>query len=221
MSVRAVVFDMDGLILDTESLYKVSWQAASADLGYPIDDALYVTFVGRQNVECERTLVSRFGPAFPLDEFRTRWHRHWRATADTAGIPVKPGLVELLAFLDARQLPFAIATSSDADEAAYSLCRAGLDGRFDIVVTGDVVARGKPAPDIYLEAARRLGVQASVCVALEDSEAGALSASRAGMRALLVPDFVAPSADAVRAAFRVLRSLHDARAVIEELLGSS
>ena len=113
--------------------------------------------------------MSRFGPAFPLDQFRERWQQQWRATADTAGIPI--------------------------------------------------VARGKPAPDIYLEAARRIGVQPLACVALEDSEAGTLAASRAGMRALLVPDFVPPSSDAIHAAFRVLRSLHDAS--IDELLGSS
>jgi HAD superfamily hydrolase (TIGR01509 family) len=218
MTVAAVVFDMDGLMLDTEPLYKQSWQAASAELGFPIDDRVYATFVGRPNKECERDLVERFGPAFPLERFRARWQQTWQERAASHGIALKPGLLEVISFLQDRGVPHAVATSSTADEAALALRHARLDGRFDIIVTGDQVARGKPAPDIYLEAARRLDVDPAACVALEDSEAGTLAASAAGMRTLLIPDGARPTATAVHAAFRVLRSLHDAPGVFAELL---
>jgi len=214
----ALVFDMDGLMIDTEPIYKVAWQAASAELGYPIDDAFYATFVGRPTPACEEDLLAAFGAAFPLERFRVRWPSLWRAEAVASGIQRKPGVLECLDFAKARGLPVAVATSSDADYAAFSLRHAGLDGRFDIVVTGEQVARGKPAPDIYLEASRRLQMDPAACVALEDSEAGVLAASRAGMRTLLIPDGAPPTETAVRAAFRVLDSLHEARDLISRLL---
>jgi beta-phosphoglucomutase len=216
--VRAVVFDMDGLMLDTEPIYKVAWQAASAALGYDLDDVFYASFVGRPNVECERDLLERFGSGFPLDRFRAGWPPLWRAEAATRGIRKKAGLLELLAFLSTQDVALAVATSTEADDARFTLGAAGLDGHFKVIVTGDEVARGKPAPDIYLEAARRLQRAPGECVALEDSEAGILAASRAGMVALLVPDGSHPSALAAGAASRVIPTLVDARETIRDLL---
>lgn len=219
--IAAIVFDMDGLMLDTEPLYKAAWQTASAELGYELDDPSYTTLVGRPTEDCERVLLRQFGSSFPLDRFRSRWPELWQAGAAAHGIRQKPGLIELLTFLEAQSLPVAVATSSEADYAAFSLRQAGLDGRFSIVVTGDQVAQGKPAPDIYLEAARRLGVPPAQCVALEDSEAGILAASAAGMIALLIPDWMPASAAAGRAAFRVLASLDEARDVVASLVANA
>lgn len=216
--VKAIVFDMDGLMLDTEPLYKVAWQAASADLGYVLDDAFYARLVGRPTRDCEQEVVRHFGSTFPLDRFRVRWPERWQAEVAANGIRQKPGLPQFLAFLDRQRLRVAVATSSEADYAAFSLRHAGLEGRFEVIVTGDQVARGKPAPDIYLEAARRLQVPAAACIALEDSEAGILAASRAGMRALLIPDWTHPSEAAVQAAFRVLDSLDEAQEVVAKLV---
>lgn len=218
MTIAAVVFDMDGLMLDTEPIYKRAWQAASAALGFPIDDGFYATFVGRPNAQCERDLLVRFGSAFPLELFRGRWRQLWNEGAKADGIARKPGLLELLTFLEARCLPIAVATSSDAHETAFTLRQGGLAGRFAVIVTGNEVASGKPAPDIYVEAARRLKVDPTACIALEDSEAGTLAASAAGMRTLLVPDGAAPSEAAGRAAYQVVPSLHEAREVIAELM---
>jgi beta-phosphoglucomutase len=220
MALAAVVLDMDGLMLDTEPLYKVAWQNAASELGYPLDDRSYARLVGRPTVDCESELMAQFGPGFPLDQFRVLWPQRWRAEVAARGIHQKTGLLELLTFLHEQRLPMAVATSSEADYATFSLRHAGLEGRFAIIVTGEQVSHGKPAPDIYLEAARRLNVNPADCVALEDSEAGAFAATRAGMRALLVPDGAPPSDAAVAAAFRVLASLRDARAVIAGLVGA-
>jgi HAD superfamily hydrolase (TIGR01509 family) len=213
-----VVFDMDGLMLDTEVIYKTAWQAASAELGYVIDDALWTRFVGRPNADCERDLLARFGTAYPLDRFRGRWPALWKAEAAASGIQRKAGLLDLLAFLERRRVPIAVATSTEADDAAFCLDAAGLAERFAVIVTGDQVARGKPAPDIYLEAARRLEVDPEQCVALEDSEAGILAAHQAGMLPLLIPDGAPPSPVATSAAFRVLSSLSEAERLLRSLL---
>jgi HAD superfamily hydrolase (TIGR01509 family) len=153
-----------------------------------------------------------------MDEFRARWSDLWRADVERSGIPTKHGLTELLTFLGKRQVPIAIATSSDQAYATFSLRAAGLDGRFKHIVTGDQVVNGKPAPDIYVETARRLGVAAERCVAIEDSDAGVLAANASGMTAVMVPDLKAPSAEARAAAFCVVDSLLDARDKIAALM---
>lgn len=217
MKIAALVFDMDGLMLDTEPIYRRAWQRTGRELGYELDDEFYKTLVGRPNPDCEAILVRHFGARFPLAAFRSRWPALWRTDAETNGIDIKPGLLELLKFADERKLRVAVATSSDAAYTEFTLKKTGLDGRFDVMVTGEQVERGKPNPDIYLEAARRLGAKLQQCVALEDSEAGVIAASSAGMVALMVPDLINPSAAAQAAAFRVLTSLFDAREVIAAL----
>lgn len=220
MRIDAVVFDMDGLMLDTEPLYKSAWQQALAELGHELDDASYLGFVGRSTADCESDLVARLGDAFPLEMFRQRWPVLWRTCANEQGIAAKAGLHELIAFVRDEGLPLALATSSDASFTELSLGCADLAESFDVVVTGDQVKHRKPAPDIYLEAARRLAVEPRHCVALEDSEAGILAASRAGLVPLLVPDLKEPTAEAVEAAFRVLGSLHEARELLAEQLAN-
>jgi beta-phosphoglucomutase-like phosphatase (HAD superfamily) len=216
--IAAVILDMDGLMLDTESIYKRAWQTAAGQCGYPLDDSFYLTLIGKPTPACEALLLESYGADFPLAEFRVRWSDLWRADVESSGIPTKPGLTELLSFLSEQQIPIAIATSSDQNYATFSLRAAGLGDRFSHIVTGEQVTNGKPAPDIYIEAARRLGVAAEQCVAIEDSDAGVLAASASGMITVMVPDLKEPSAEARAAAFCVVASLLDARNKIASLM---
>lgn len=215
--VAGVIFDMDGLMVDTEPLYQVSWQQAAQELGYEIDDVLYARFVGRPTSACERILLDTFGSSFPLPAFQSRWPSLWRAEVERVGVALKPGLREILDVVRARRLPAAVATSSEAEFADLTLTRAGLRHEFDVVVTGDQVSRGKPAPDIYLEAAKRLGLPAKQCVAFEDSEAGIIAVRDAGMRGVLVPHWAA-SSNARLAASHLVVTLHEARDVLLSML---
>ena len=214
----AVIFDMDGLMLDTEPIYRTSWQRTAAELGWEITDEGYEPFLGRRTEDAEGDLARRFGPTFPIDRFHDRWPVLWHEIA-AAGLAVKPGVHALLDLADRHGLPLALATSTARGLALRTLGYGGFTPeRFRVVVTGDEIAHGKPAPDIYLEAARRLAIPPAQCAAFEDSDAGTLSASRAGMTVFQVPDMKTPSADARAAAHHVLTSLVEALPLLAPLL---
>ncbi len=213
--IDAVIFDMDGLMLDTEPIYQLAWQRAAADLGFDLRDDLYLDLIGRKNVEAAALLRVAFGPTFAVDAFRQRWEAYWYEHVATAGVPRKVGLEDVVRVLDAHQVPKAIATSTTRDDALFVL--NDLANQFAVLVTGDEVAHGKPAPDIFLLAAQRLGVEPARCLVLEDSEAGITAAHRAGMIAIMIPDLKQPSPEVAALAHRVCASLYDVRDVLSRL----
>jgi HAD superfamily hydrolase (TIGR01509 family) len=204
---RAVIFDMDGLLLDSEPLYRVTWQTAAAEMGCPIDDELYEHFVGRGNDEADRILRDRFGDKLPLEEFRTRWRRDWDERLERTLLARKPGAIELLDLLDERGIPKGLATSTP--RAVALRCLGDLVSRFVAFAFGDEVEHSKPAPDLFLLASQRLGVMPEHCLVLEDSEAGVRAARAAGMDVIIVPDLVEPSPEIAAMVVRVCRSLVD------------
>ena len=194
-------------MLDTERLYLQVWQDTAGRLGFAADYDLLVTFVGLSVEECERKLCEAAGSEFPIDEFRALGPRLWYAHVKEHGITVKPGLLPMLDWLEEGNVPRAVVTSTFAEDAEASLRGAGIASRFEVVVSGDQVTHSKPAPDIYLLAAQRLGVEPAECVALEDSDAGVLAAAAAQMRVIMVPDMRQPSVEARAAAHCVMPSL--------------
>lgn len=207
MKPRAVIFDMDGLLLDSEPLYRVTWKAAASSLGFPIDDVLYERFVGRGNAESEEILREHFGERFPLDEFRNRWRHDWDERLAASPLARKAGAMELLDLLEQREIPTALATSSPRVLALR--CLGDLASRFDALAFGDEVSHSKPAPDLFLLAANRLAVASGDCLVLEDSEAGVRAARAAGMDVILVPDIVKPSDETAAMATRLCETLYD------------
>jgi beta-phosphoglucomutase-like phosphatase (HAD superfamily) len=184
-----------------------------------LSDTQYLQLIGRRNDECERELCHWFGTGFDIGRFRARCAGLWQQlTVDT--VPVKEGLFELLDWIEAAGIQVAIATSTDAANAARSLSKAGLADRIGCIVSGDQVRRSKPSPDIYYEAARRLQVAPSCCVVVEDSDAGVAAAHAAGMRPIVVPDLTRPSAESSATAWWVCETLHDVRELLAaELAG--
>jgi HAD superfamily hydrolase (TIGR01509 family) len=183
---RAAVLDLDGLVLDSESTYCAAWRLAAAELGRNLGEEFCHSLFGRHADDVEAALRRELGAAFDRERFHRSATRHWHAHLEAHGIDRMPGLEALLAGFRARRVPYALATNSDAPYALHCLRRAGLESEFATIVTRDQVARGKPAPDLFLEAARRLGVPPEACLALEDSETGLAAACSAGMIAVLV-----------------------------------
>ncbi len=209
-TIRAVILDMDGLILDTEPMSQTGWVRTFRERGIPFEEYQFLEIVGLNVANARKKMLGWYGPDFPFEEIYTRKVERVNEIIAESGIPVKSGLMEFLAAVDSLGLHKAVATSTSRKRAMYKLGLAGLADAFPTLAGGDEVAHGKPAPDLFLLAAERLGVPPRECLAFEDSDPGVLSASAAGMRVVIVPDQKPPSAEAAKAAWRVVPSLNQA-----------
>ncbi len=213
--INAVIFDMDGLMFDTERIAQKAWQQAAAEHGYIIPEETYRRVIGRNLPDIRTIIYQHFGADFPFDRVYQRRQQLQVIYITNQGMPVKPGLIELLEEIESRSIPIAVASSSGRQVILNNLTAAGIEARrFQVIVSGDEIARGKPAPDIFLAAASGLHAAANQCVVLEDSNIGIQAAHIAGMIPVMVPDMVAPEAETKKLAYRILPDLH---AVSQEL----
>jgi HAD superfamily hydrolase (TIGR01509 family) len=210
---RAVVFDMDGLIIDTESLYREALRAVMAADGHEMTDELYGRTIGLTREATHILLSAHFGSGFDFERCWQASSVRFHELAETQ-LCLKAGVVELLDHLDEIRLPRAVATSSSHRSAQRHLGRHGVLGRFDTVVAHGDYARGKPDPDPFLLAAERLKVAPGDCLALEDSHNGIRAAAAAGMMTVMVPDLLAPTAEIEELCVRIARDLHEVRELL-------
>lgn len=216
-----VVFDMDGILIDSEPLFRRAAQAAAQELGYVLPDEVYVMWMGLPPRAVEAAVVESMGSGFPLAAFRAAFSRLWTAHTDRHGVPAQPGMRDLLQDLRARGIPFGVATSTERKQAERSLALAGLAGYLEVIIAGNEVEAGKPAPEIFLKAAAAIGVAPEACVALEDSEAGVRAAAAARMLTIMVPDLHRPSPEVAALADYVLPGTVTAARVVLALFDSA
>jgi len=191
--IKGLLFDMDGLILDTEKLYTRFWQEAANALGYPMtrEQALGMRSLGKEFGAAK--LRSYFGDGISYDDVRRKRIALMDAFIEKEGVEAKTGVQELMTYLKEKGIRAAIATSSPLDRTEKYLASVGLKDVFDKLISGYMVKKGKPEPDIYQLAAAELGLEPCECLALEDSPTGILSASRAGCFPVMIPDQDAPT----------------------------
>jgi HAD superfamily hydrolase (TIGR01509 family) len=212
-SPSAVIFDMDGLLFDTEALWQEALLAAGAEAGHQIPDEVYNQSIGVRRSQCKGLFLSHFGEDFRFEAFHADWTRHFWLIAE-GKFALKPGALELLEALDQLGLPRAIATSSSRTTVERHLTAHGLMDSFDALVCRGDYEHGKPAPDPFLKAAERLGVEPQACLALEDSHIGVRSAAAASMMTVMVPDLLEPTEELRALCVLVVRDLHQVRDLV-------
>lgn len=215
--IKALVFDMDGLIFDSERIVQRSWEDAGNILGIPHMGGHIYNTLGMNAAARKIYFSEAVGADFPYEEFRSLTSLRFREIVEKEGLLVKPGAEELMACAKDRGLKLAVATSSSRKYASRNLKEADLYRYFDSFVYGDMVHHAKPNPEIYLMACGALGVNPAQAVALEDSPGGIRSAHSAGMIPVMVPDLVQPDEEVRELAYKVVRTLHEIPALIEEL----
>ncbi|MGX1307089.1 beta-phosphoglucomutase-like phosphatase (HAD superfamily) [Amorphus suaedae] len=207
---HALIFDMDGLLLDTEGVYKRSWSAAAAALGFDLTDQIFMTLIGITIADCEKRLVAQFGERFPLERFRDDARVRYEAIVEADGIPLKPGVHAALDWAAQRNIPCGVGTSTRTEEARERLKRHAMLDRFSVVVGGDQIRRGKPDPETFLKVAESLAHRPEHCLVFEDAHSGVLAARAAGMSVVLIPDLLPATPEIAAQASGVFPSLHAA-----------
>lgn len=183
----AFIFDLDGLVLDTESTYCHAWQATARHLGYDLSLAFCQRLSGLAGQVVEQALMAECGEQLNLAQFKALSRELWLDYVTHHGIAVKTGVLELLAWLQQQHLPYCIATNSRKADALFCLQLAKLAEFFPIVFSRDDVAQGKPAPDLFLLSARHFAIPITRCLVLEDSLTGIQAARQAGAASVFVP----------------------------------
>ena len=208
--INSVVFDMDGLLLDSERVVLEDFIDSCREFGFEPDVEVYYRCIGGNKARTREIMLEGYGPDFPYDAVNELWY----SKAGKKPMPLKPGAVDLLRFLDRRGMKKAVVTSSHRDWAVKILSDSGILPFFDFVLGGDQIHNSKPHPEIYLAACEKLGEAPADCLALEDSDNGALSASAAGLAVIQVPDLLQPSEAVRELGHRIVHSLVE----VEKLL---
>lgn len=218
-SLQAVVFDMDGLMFDSERYIQTAWNQAGMILGYgTLGDHIEKT-LGFNGTKRREFFLNLCGKDFPYDEFLELYRSIYFGMVREKGIPVKKGLHETLEVLKELGIRMGVATSSSRENTLKNLEREKITDYFETVITGDMICRGKPEPDIYLEACRRLCVEPQYAIALEDAINGIKAAARAGMMPVMIPDLIKDTTQVDDLLFGKYRSLLEFAEEISSSLG--
>ncbi|CAM3970684.1 HAD family hydrolase [Vibrio neonatus] len=218
MTFKAVIFDMDGLLLDTERVCLQAFEKACHTLGIEFLEPEYLAIIGQNEQGIERTIRAGYPKDIDYPKLRKQWMQYYHAVSEHQAIPVKEGVVELLQWLKSKQIPMAVATSTDKRLAPIKLKLAGLYDYFDSLTCGCEVTCGKPDPEIYLLAAKRLNIDPMYCLGFEDSNNGVRAGVAANLQMVQIPDLVTPTDEVIALGHRILPSLNE---VLRELKHSS
>ncbi len=212
--IKYVIFDMDGTLLDTEPIYKRTWVETGERWGLDGMNEMYPSIMGKSIETIIVMMKERFGESFNGEKFFDERMSSFTSLIED-GVATRPGCFELLDYLRKCNIPMALATSTPLYITERNMERTGIGKYMDAVVTSSMVKRGKPAPDIFLEAARRIGAEPQCTLVCEDSPYGVIAAYDAGMKPVFIPDLAKPAEEIIRLTHSTVKSLMEVIEVIK------
>lgn len=213
---EAVIFDMDGVLFDTERLYMDGWIQVAKKRGIGEMEEVASRCIGLNSNDTRHLMLEYYGRDFAYEEVRTAVSTWVKTRIKIYGLPMKPGVNKILAYLQQNGVPVGLASSTSYQSVLHHLKSAGIIDYFRVIVTGDMIEHSKPQPDIYLLACRKLGVTPQEAFAIEDSPNGIRAAHSAGVRAIMVPDLIEPDEELRRLCFRVFTDLTETMRFLQE-----
>lgn len=212
---KAAIFDMDGLMIDSESVFVWGFTQAGNDLGYEDIETVCKQTIGVTSAMTKAIFLEHYGADFDYDGLRNLGRKYITSYYEKNGVPIKSGLFSLLEFLKTARFKLAVATSTRRESAEKTLFqKTKIGSYFDAVVYGDMLTKSKPEPDIYLMAAKCIGVEPSKCYAFEDSINGVKSAYAAGMKVIMIPDLIPPTDEIRSMLYTCCSSLTEAEKIL-------
>ena len=217
-NIKSIIFDMDGVIFDTELVYLEIWSKVFEKYGYKLQKEVYAEVLGTGRENVKKVFLNNYGNELPIDKMYREKDEDLEKAVDK-GIPLTQGAYEILSYLKNNNYKIALATSASKERALKQLRYADIEKFFDVIVSRDDVKETKPNPDIFLKAAKKLNFNPNECIVIEDSSAGIKAAFNAGMAGIHVVDLKEPDNEIIRNCYKSFNNLNDIRKEIEMLRG--
>lgn len=214
---KAIIWDMDGTMFDTEQLDLSCWEEICMAHGYKEPRPTLVSCIGKNVRDTDEILMRHFGSDFDIASLRAEQHALLQKKIDEFGIPIKDGILETLAWTATHSIPNGLASSSNRARIIANLETSDLCKHFDVIIGGDQITQGKPDPEIFLKAAEELGVRPEECIVFEDSQYGIIAANEAGMHVVMIPDLISPTDEILKRTNYLLTSGTEIIALLERL----
>ena len=216
-NIKAVIFDMDGVLIDTERISFNAFKEVLNGYNYEMSEKFYLTMIGRNIKGIKELMLNEYGSDFPFEEIYDKKVEIAVGIIESDGVVIKPGVHEIIDYLKDKNIKIAVATSTRKERAHYLLEEIKIKDKVNYIICGDQVVNSKPDPEIFLKAAKGLGVEPENCIVIEDSDAGIMAALRAGMKGINVPDMKMPDDNMKKLAFKICSSLSEVKSYIESI----